>query len=61
MKIGDLVKSEKWHVEGVIQDVQPCRILDCDKIELTVDKEGSSVRNYYHEDYFVVVEEGCDK
>jgi hypothetical protein len=56
MKIGDRVKNDFWHLEGIVQDIRPCQSLMCGEQSLTLDPKGSSVISYYHARRFVVVE-----
>lgn len=55
MKIGDVVKSTKFEMEGTIQDIGPCSDERCDKISLTLDPRAKGVLFYYHAENFVVI------
>lgn len=59
MKIGDRVKSEKWEVEGIIKNIQPCpdpRHRD-DRVVLDID--GEVYPEYYDVGDFKIVERVC--
>lgn len=55
MKLSDLVKSERYGIEGVIQEIKPCSHFGCTKRELTLDPKGTGLRIYYHEESFELV------
>lgn len=55
MKIGDRVTSERWAIEGVIEDMRPCSHSGCALFEITLDKKGGT-QFYWHSASFVVVD-----
>lgn len=57
MKVGDCVFSEKWNVQGVIQEIFPCHVIDCEKLVINLDPENKGVRGHYHAENFAVIEE----
>lgn len=57
LKIGDIVKSDKWGVEGEIKGIKPCGHKQCTYFSLTIDDPGFPGPIYYHSSDFVVVKE----
>lgn len=56
MKVGDRVKSERYGLEGVIQDMILCtHPSQCKELELTLDGPEQPVRFYFHTYMFEVV------
>lgn len=60
MKVGDRVKSLRYHIEGVIQAIGPCSHpkygRGCGEIELTLDPPGNGVQSYYHASSFKIAD-----
>lgn len=48
IKVGDKVISEKWKVEGVVEEIRPCEL--CDQPALRLKDDGVSFR--FHTDSF---------